>query len=196
MDIYIDTGLSGVATSPGSTNGLRDGLLGLYALTQMARSGPVHGYLLSERIAERTEGAWRPGPGAIYPALNRLARRGLAQSRVVGRRRVFTITPRGRKALQGLRAGNVFGPPRAPDLSVLWAEVWGMDDAGAFLLLRLRRSLDAIDAALASQAPSAAQSPGLRSLRGDVVKELSSRIEQLHRPEGRTPLLFGNAGEG
>lgn len=179
-----------------TTDHLREGLLGLYALSLMDRFGPIHGYLISERVAERTEGAWRPGPGAIYPALNRLARRGFAHSRVVGRRRLYTITSRGRETLASLRSRSILGPPRAPDLSGLWAEVWGMDDAADFLLLRLRRSLDAVDAALASRHPSVASSPALRSLRADVVKELSSRIEELRRPEGRTASATGRMREG
>ena len=51
---------------------LRRRLVGLYALTVMEREGPVHGYGISERIAERTDGAWRPGPGAVYPSLQKL----------------------------------------------------------------------------------------------------------------------------
>lgn len=169
----------------GAQGGIHDGLLGLYALTQMDRSGPIHGYLISERIAEKTEGAWHPGPGAIYPALNKLTRQGLARSRVEGRRRVFSITPKGRKTLARLRARAATWPPRTPDLSVLWAEVWGVEDAGTFLLLRLRRSLDAIDAALAAAPWSPSRSPGLKSLKADVVAELSTRLDQLRRSELR-----------
>jgi len=128
-------------------------LVGLYALRCMERDGAVHGYSLSERIAERTGGVWRPGPGAIYPALQRLTDRGLARSRLVGRRRVYTITPKGRESLARLRAQTAGWTSRAPDLSALWADVAGVDDVATFLLMRLRRALDAIDATLASAPP-------------------------------------------
>lgn len=169
----------------------RQGLLGIYALAQMAREGPVHGYRISERISERTEGAWRPGPGAVYPALQRLTRRGLARSRVEGRRRVYSITPEGRTMLAHLRARSTSRASHGPDLAVLWAEVSGMDDVAAFLLMRLRRSLDAIDNALASPVLSGAGSPGLKTLRTDVMGELTFRLEQLRRREGATSPAIG-----
>lgn len=164
------------------------GLLGLYALTQMARVGPVHGYFLSERIAERTEGAWRPGPGAIYPALNKLTQRKFARSHVEGRRRLYSITPQGRAMLARFRTRATYWTSRAPDLTALWAEVWGVDDVGSFLLLRLRRSLDAIDSVLASPPPRGSPRAGHTPLRHDVIGELATRLEQLRRAEaGGTP---------
>jgi DNA-binding PadR family transcriptional regulator len=63
-------------------------LLGLYALAVMERDGPIYGYSLADRVAERTDGGWRPGAGAIYPALQVLVTRGMARSSRDGRRRV------------------------------------------------------------------------------------------------------------
>ncbi len=60
---------------------MRPRLVGLYALATMEREGVVHGYLLSQRISERTDGAWRPGPGAVYPSLSALVERGWARRR-------------------------------------------------------------------------------------------------------------------
>jgi DNA-binding PadR family transcriptional regulator len=173
-----------------------DGLLGLYALTQMARLGPVHGYLISERIAERTEGAWRPGPGAIYPALNKLTQRKLARSRMEGRRRLYTITPEGRAMLARVRARSTSWASRAPDLSALWAEVLGVEDVGTFLLLRLRRSLDAIQSAFASPSLRGSRSPGLESLKEDVIVELTTHLDQLRRVEGSAVPAMARRAEG
>jgi len=150
----------------------------------MERDGAVHGYSLSERIAERTGGVWRPGPGAIYPALQRLTDRGLARARLVGRRRVYTITPKGREALARLRAQTSGWTSRAPDLSALWADVAGVDDVATFLLLRLRRALDAIDATLATPPPAGNGNASLTSLRADVLAELSARVTALGRRGG------------
>jgi len=162
-------------------------LVGLYALTCMEREGDVYGYSLADRIAERTEGAWRPGPGAIYPALSMLTKRGLARSRLVGRRRVYSITPRGRAVLARMRAHTTSWSSRAPDVSALWAEVWGVQDAGTFLVLRLRRALDAIDSALASHPTGGPPRSSLASLRGTVVGELANRLDHLRRLKpGRT----------
>ena len=160
-------------------------LVGLYALRCMERDGAVHGYSLAERIAERTGGVWRPGPGAVYPALQRLTDRGLARSRLVGRRRVYTITPKGRESLARLRAQTAGWTSRAPDLSALWADVAGVDDVATFLLMRLRRALDAIDATLAAAPTAGNGGSSLRSLRADVLAELSARVAELGRRETR-----------
>lgn len=171
-------------------------ILGIYALALMERMGPIYGYLISERVGQRTEGAWRPGPGAVYPALNRLTMRGLARSRVVGRRRVYSITPKGRGVLARIRAQTASWTHPAPDLSVLWAEVAGVEDVGAFLLLRLRRALYAIDTALAAPSVAGAGSPGIGSLRADVLSELSAHIDTLRRREGAVVPLPVRRGGG
>ncbi|MHB8352103.1 MAG: PadR family transcriptional regulator [Thermoplasmata archaeon] len=134
----------GVPARP--VEGFRRRAIGMYALTLMDRDGPLHGYGLSERIGERTEGAWRPGPGAIYPSLRKLVTLGLARSRLRGRRREYEITPRGRALIVSLRAPH--GPigPAHPDLSGLWAEIMGSPGAEDFLLDRLRRAAAAIEA--------------------------------------------------
>jgi len=127
-------------------------LIGLYALATMERDGAVHGYLLSQRIAERTAGAWRPGPGAVYPSLRALVDHGLAARRGVGRRREYRITPSGRATLRRIRRRSRRTGQGGADLSSLWAEVLGVDDAGVLLVRRLERSLDGLAAYLAQHA--------------------------------------------
>jgi len=156
-------------------------LVGLYALTCMERDGGVYGYSLAARIAERTSGAWRPGAGAIYPALQRLADRGLAKSHGDGRRREFRITPQGRRLLQKIRRERATPGGSGPDLSLLWADILGVSDDSTFLWLRLRRSLDSIEGHL-HRAPGA-RFDG-RPLREQVVDELRAMERRLSA--GRT----------
>lgn len=153
-------------------------LVGLYALTCMERDGGVYGYSLAERIAERTAGAWRPGPGAIYPALQRLADRGMAKSHGEGRRREYRITPEGRNLLRKIRRERGGPGGSGPDLSLLWAEILGVSDDSTYLWLRLRRSLDSIEAHL-SRAPASRLNG--RSLREHVVGELRATERRLAR---------------
>jgi DNA-binding PadR family transcriptional regulator len=118
-------------------------LLGLYSLACMDRDGSAYGYRISRQIAERTDGAWRPGPGAIYPALRALVDRGLARTVRNDRRLEYRITPRGRVVLRGLRDRRG-RPAAAPDLSVLWAEIVGVSDPGEFMLRRMQRVTSAL----------------------------------------------------
>jgi DNA-binding PadR family transcriptional regulator len=167
-----------------TVEGFRRRLVGLYALTQMEREGPVHGYWLSERIAERTDGAWRPGPGAVYPSLQRLQEGGLVRSATRGRRREYAITAKGRALLASIRQRR--GGER-PDLSALWAEVMGVQDVNELLLLRLRRSLAGLEAHLSQHGTVA---PSDRELRREAARLLASaakRIANEPSPRARRP---------
>ncbi len=162
-------------------------MLGLYALATMEHEGPVYGYQLGERISERTDGAWRPGAGAIYPALTSLARKGLAR-RLPGRgRRLYAITPKGRKFLARVRSFWTGGRDSGPDLSRLWAEISGASDTGQHLVRHLRRHLDSI-VQLLEQDPE--MSAGEARFREQVLIELEaarSRIAASAPPARRRP---------
>src|SRR5437867_200747 len=41
--------------------------------------GPMHGYQLMQEIERRTEGAWRPSPGAVYPTISLLEDEGYVE---------------------------------------------------------------------------------------------------------------------
>lgn len=82
--------------------GLRDHLDLL--LLAVLRDRPAHGYAVIEELRQRSRDAFRLPEGTIYPALHRLERRALIRSawvEVAGRpRRVYRLTPRGRRALE------------------------------------------------------------------------------------------------
>jgi transcriptional regulator len=70
-------------------------------------SDPGHGYLVVERLKDRSSGVFGVGEGTVYPALHRLERGGLlasSWSTVDGRkRRVYRLTARGRRELSTRR---------------------------------------------------------------------------------------------
>ena len=47
------------------------GLLRYYILHKIAQK-PIHGYEIIQDIDSKTEGAWRPGAGSLYPILKKL----------------------------------------------------------------------------------------------------------------------------
>jgi DNA-binding PadR family transcriptional regulator len=51
-------------------------------------------------IEERSGGAWRPSPGAVYPALQQLADEGLITGEESAGRRTFTLTDAGRQYIE------------------------------------------------------------------------------------------------
>ena len=68
---------------------VRSAILGLLA------DGPSNGYGLIKSIAERTEGAWTPSPGSVYPTLAQLVDEGLV-AQAEGPRGAYSITDSGR----------------------------------------------------------------------------------------------------
>src|SRR5215470_14109146 len=64
------------------------------------RAGPRNGYQIMSDIEERSGGAWRPSPGAVYPALSQLADEGLIVGDESGGRRTFRLTDAGREYVE------------------------------------------------------------------------------------------------
>lgn len=80
------------------------GVLLFYILHRISL-GPTHGYEISQDIEEKTEGAWRPAPGSIYPMLKKLTNEGLIRASSKSRdsetaQRVYEITLEGSKCLK------------------------------------------------------------------------------------------------
>jgi len=73
------------------------GLLLHYILHSIAVK-PKHGYEILQDIEGKTDGAWRPGVGSVYPVLKKLLASGYIETDEKGsleNRRVYSITPKG-----------------------------------------------------------------------------------------------------
>ena len=66
---------------------------------------PMHGYQIIQAIEARTDGAWKPSPGSIYPTLQLLADEGLVTGEQVGERKVYTLTDAGRETASESASG-------------------------------------------------------------------------------------------
>lgn len=64
---------------------------------------PMHGYELITELETRSEGRWRPSPGAIYPALEKMEHHGAVISTEVDGKREYTLTDQGRRMLAEIR---------------------------------------------------------------------------------------------
>ncbi len=60
----------------------------------------MHGYQLMQAIADRTNGAWRPSPGAIYPTIAQLEDEGLVTVTPDSGRKLVALTDAGREHLK------------------------------------------------------------------------------------------------
>src|SRR5215472_14926269 len=70
-----------------------------YVLLDALRDGPKHGYEIIRWLDERTNGAYAPSPGAVYPTLQLLGDLGFVRAGQDDDRRVYELTDAGRAAL-------------------------------------------------------------------------------------------------
>ena len=56
---------------------------------------PRNGYQLIQELTERSNDAWRPSPGSIYPVLQQLEDEGLVEATVAGTGRTYKLTGAG-----------------------------------------------------------------------------------------------------
>jgi DNA-binding PadR family transcriptional regulator len=66
------------------------------AILALLAEAPMHGYQIIQELTERTQGAWSPSPGSVYPALQLLQDEGLVSAAETDGKRVFTLTESGR----------------------------------------------------------------------------------------------------
>ncbi|MDN5570865.1 MAG: PadR family transcriptional regulator, partial [Propionibacteriaceae bacterium] len=67
------------------------------AILALLAEQPMNGYQIITTLADRTQGLWKPSPGAVYPALAQLVDEGLIAETDVDGQRAFTLTEAGRE---------------------------------------------------------------------------------------------------
>ena len=143
------------------------------AILALLAEEPRNGYQVIQAIEERTGGAWKPSPGAVYPALAQLADEGLVEQREDGGRPAYHLTDAGRAAAAEIgqkpweaeaETGHPWIPEGAPDL---WKE-FGQ------LALAARSVLASGDASLAARATQVLQE-SRRTLYGLLADDPGNR---------------------
>jgi len=120
---------------------------------------PMHGYEIMQELSARTNGAWKPSPGSVYPALGRLREEGFISGEGRGDRQAFRLTDRGTAEAEALRAES--GPP--------WARYAEEDASGA---AQLRESHDQLGEAVRQVA---------RVGNADQQQRASAALDELRR---------------
>ena len=127
---------------PGGRHRARRGAVQASILTLLAER-PMNGYELITELETRSEGRWRPSPGAIYPALSKMEERGAITSMMstadeAGGKLQFQLTERGRTMLayyieeqgEGAAPRGVHRPARVAAISVANSSSWSARPGG------------------------------------------------------------------
>ncbi len=92
---------------------------------------PRNGYQIMQEVQERSDGAWSPSPGSVYPALQQLEDEGLIRSGETDGRKLFELTDDGRAHLV----------ERGEDKAAPWEQMSGDVSGQAFELGKLIREV-------------------------------------------------------
>lgn len=91
------------------------------AILDVLAGDEMNGYQLIQQISERSDGAWKPSPGSVYPTIQQLEDEGLVEGRDVESRRVLRLTDAGRSYVE-----------KHPDeMAATWAPFAAADAADA-----------------------------------------------------------------
>jgi len=65
------------------------------AVLRLLSEEPMHGYQIIQELSARSEGAWSPSAGSVYPTLQLLADEGLVTAEETAGKKVFSLTETG-----------------------------------------------------------------------------------------------------
>ena len=107
---------------------------------------PSHGYEILQEIEEKTAGAWRPGPGSVYPMLKKLVSKGYIRSessrRVKTSQRVYQITPKGKAQVQKIRKTFTNAGQRWSSLARIFVDMLEPADLSRFFVEGSRKQFE------------------------------------------------------
>ncbi|MGN9841843.1 PadR family transcriptional regulator [Nonomuraea sp. H19] len=108
------------------------------AILALLAEEPRNGYQIIQEIAERSEGGWKPSPGAVYPALQQLTDEGLVISEENEGRKSFRLTEEGRNYIEA-HADEVRAPwdEMRPDIDDNTADLWHIARQSAFAMMQI-----------------------------------------------------------
>lgn len=66
------------------------------AIITLLAEGPMHGYQIIQEIEKRSEGAWKPSPGSVYPTLQLLTDEGQLLAKEADGRKTYSLTKSGK----------------------------------------------------------------------------------------------------
>jgi DNA-binding PadR family transcriptional regulator len=134
------------------------------ALLTILAESPGHGYELIQRIEDKTEGAWKPSPGSVYPTLQLLEDEGLVTAVARDGKRVYELTDAGRtEAEQRIAAAG--------------DDPWGREGRGRPQAVQLFDAMKGV--ALAAKQVVMAGHPTQIEAATEIMKDARKKLYQL-----------------
>ncbi len=172
-----------------------------YALLSIARK-PMRGYDLMKEIEIKTEGAWRPGPGAVYPVLRKLVSQGyiVPQKKVKGGppHILYEITPAGLENISNAKKMMKSSTERWSLMRQLFIDLMEPDDLVKFVLNSLELQIELVHMLVESDKSGLSDQDRLfilRQYRLNLERELTRAMASIKEIDGRTPTENASVGK-
>ena len=182
-------------------HGAPRGLLHFYALLNIARK-PMRGYDLMKEIEIKTEGAWRPGPGAVYPVLQKLVRQGYIKVKTKARgsppQVLYEITPAGLENIANAKKMMRSSNERWDIMRQLFIDLMEPDDLVKFVLSSMELHMDLVHTLVESDKSALSDQDKLfilRQYRLNLERELVRAIASIKEIGRRIPKAVGKTSE-
>jgi DNA-binding PadR family transcriptional regulator len=133
---------------------------------------PRNGYQIMQEVQERSEGAWRPSPGSVYPALAQLEDEGLIRSEEIDGRKAYRLTVDGLAQVE----------ERDPERPAPWEQIGGDTPPKAVELGKIMREV-AFAFMRVMRTGSESQQEQARKVLADVRRELYRILGEGDTPE-------------
>ena len=149
----------------------------MYSLSLFSRS-PETGYSIMQTIDEKTDGAWRPGPGTVYPMLRSMVKEGLVKPVASTEKEisvVYGLTQEGKKELEEMLRSFAHAGRKQQVMIRLFADLFPAISTASFFVSRQRDMFDIFREAIV-KIPSSERAPILKELRS-VLEIQSSWVD-------------------
>ena len=184
-------------------HGAPRGLLHFYALLSVARK-PMRGYDLMKEIETKTEGAWHPGPGAVYPVLQKLVKQGFIRAQKKAGSPpphvLYEITPAGLENIANAKKMMKSSTERLNLMTQLFIDLMEPDDLVRFVLNSQELQIELVHTLIESERSGLSDQDKLfilRQYRLNLERELTRAMASIRKIDRRTSsgkAVTGGAG--
>jgi DNA-binding PadR family transcriptional regulator len=119
-----------------------------FIIMTMARDGPIYGNQVVNLIYERTNGAWKPSAGSVYPALDRLTKKGFIKRYDDDGKVMYKITEKGSTFVKRIGERHINNSPMLKFMGKMWMDVLSPEDKARFLLNSIQNIVISLDGGL------------------------------------------------
>lgn len=163
------------------------GILRLYILSMLSKQTET-GYSIMRTIEDKTEGAWRPGPGTVYPLLRSLIKEGLLErvgSAEDGATVKYSVTKKGKQELEEMQRDLASAGKRERVMIRLFADLLPAEAWASAFMNRGRGIFDVFQEKI-SQIPQPQRDVMLREARMMFEMNISWVDSQLRSKKKRS----------